>query len=233
MLGSVWEGFYFFCAVSVDLISLVLLLCHSTTNTNTIHFSALSCWKMAAIIPSDVHCACHRNLNTHTQTHQHSCWPRTQTCTHTYAHAHLNKHVHRPRNAHTHHQSPFFSASTAVSCCPLHASHILSLFLSFPHTLACMGMCRLTPTNVTSAICAAQRITATHVFHFYTPKLASFFRYFHPFMPMKIRPVVWMETVLFHTYQGGDEMRWGNTTAFTSCARALQTLPANDFNRSS
>lgn len=197
---------------------------------------------MAAIIPSDVHCARHRNL-THTLLNSSAQLLTSHTPMHKRARTHMLMHIwtnmctdpQMHTHTHTHHQPLFFSASTAVGCCLLPASHILSLFLSFPHTLACMGMCRLTPTNVTSAICTAQRITATHVFRFHSPTLVLDFFYVTSIhsCPWKSGPLSeWKQFCFILIEEECDRCaRWGN--AFTSCPRAIPTLPADDFNRSS
>jgi len=145
----------FFCAVSVELMSLVLLCCQSTTSTLIQSITLPSqAERWQPLFRQPVRCAQHRILNTHIH-RKHSCWPHTRT---TYAHTHSNKHVHRLKYAHIH------SAATVVDCCLLHAFLILSLSLipSHPSSPAWPGMLCLTPTNVTSAICTTQGVTAVH-----------------------------------------------------------------------
>lgn len=170
-----------FCAVSVELMSLVLLCCQSTTSTQiqsiTLPFQAER-WQ--PLFRQHVCCAPHRNLNTHT----------TVGCTHKpnmLTHFRTNMCTDLKMHTHTHIQC-CNSWLLSLACLP----HPLSFSHSFTPFKPCMGMRCLTPTNVTFAICAAQKNTAVHdCFPFLHPQacVVGFFHHFHPFMPMKIRPV--------------------------------------------
>ncbi len=152
-------------------------------------------------------------LHTVTLTHTQLLAVHTnQICSHTF-----EQNVHRPKNAHTHIQCCNSCWLLSLACLP----HPLSFSHSFTPFKPCMGMRCLTPTNVTFAICAAQKNTAVHdCFPFLHPQacVVGFFHHFHPFMPMKIRPVEWMEIVFFHSSKRRNAIRcennsgrWGNT----------------------
>lgn len=154
LFGRAGLDWLFFCAVSVELMSLVLLCCQSTTSTQIQSITLPSqAERWQPLFRQPVCCAQHRNLNTHTHrstavglAHKPHMLTHTQTnmCT--------------GSKMHTHTQSCNSCWLLPLACLP----HPLSFAHSFTPFQPCMGMRCLTPTNVTSAICAAQGNTAVH-----------------------------------------------------------------------
>lgn len=135
----------------------------------------------------------------------------TVTLTHTYTGAqlsashtnHICSHTLKQTCAQAQKCTHIHSTATVVGCCLLHCiPHPLSFAHSFTPLQPCMGMRCLTPTNVTSAICAAQGNTAVH---------DSF-----PFLHLEACVVVFFSLLpSIHAYE--NRARWVNGNSFISC----------------
>lgn len=133
LFGRAGLDWLFFCAVSVELMSLVLLCCQSTTSTQIQSITLPSqAERWQPLFRQPVCCAQHRNLNTHTHTGaQLSASHTNHICSHTLkqtcAQAQKCTHIHSP--------------ATVVGCCLSHAFLILSLSLIPSHPSSPAWVC--------------------------------------------------------------------------------------------
>lgn len=182
-------GLVIFCAVLCWVFGFAVLSVNHL-NANTIHSAALSGWKMAAIIPSVS--AVHKTV---TLTHTHSCRPHTQT---TYTNMCTDPKIHR-------HTVP----QQLLTACLPHPLSFSHSFTPFWHRQM------LSPPS------APLKETQPYMtIPFLHPQacVVVVLCCFHPFMPMKIGPIEWMEMVLFHSFKRRNSIRcennsgrWGNT----------------------
>lgn len=187
--------------------SLVLLCCQSTTSTQIQSITLPSqAERWQPLFRQHVCCAPHHNLNTHTavgRTHKPHMLThiRTNMCTYPKVHTHTH------------------STATVVGCCLLHAFLILSLSLIPSHPSSPAWVCAVWHWQMLPSPSAPLKETLVY-FPFLHPQacVVVFFGCFHPFMPMKIGPVEWMEMVLFHSSKRrnairceNNSRRWGNT----------------------
>lgn len=136
----------------------------------------------------------------------------TITLTHTQLSAahtnHICLHTFKQTCAQTQKCTHTHSAATVVNCCLLHAFLILSLSLIPSHPSSPAWVCAVWHWQMLPSPSAPLKETLVY-FPFLHPQacVVVFFGCFHPFMPMKIGPIEWMEMVLFHSFKRRNAIR--------------------------